>query len=273
MRSYVMAEGQAGKTFKKPKKEFDELHEEWVKYHEGKVVHPQTGDEISKAQLRELEISDIVDAQYKDLQRKISARGKVLTREEIEPHIYEIIEKTYMAQQGIKDKKGVDKDVLKQNAREYFVSIASRITGQRFESFEEAMQAVLEATNPIHGKTNEEKSTILEGLLREYGLLTHESNYEITKGQKARRLRYLTAELSHKGHLPHLQGKYEGIFGQYGRPGHKFGPDVKSDDILSVAQEALATDRILGTTLRRNYIQGPPVIKQQKPQYGGGGHH
>ena len=266
MRSYVMAEGQAGKAFKKPKAEFEKLHGEWVKYHEGKVVHPETGEEISKAQLRELEISDIVDAQYKDLQKKVSAKGKVLTRGQIEPHVYEIAEKAYMAQQGIKDKKGVDKDILKQNAQQYFINIANRITGQRFETFEEAMQAVLEATNPIHGKTDEEKSRILEGLLREYATLTHESKYEGTKGQRARRLAYLTEELSHPAHLPHLKGQYGNIFEQYGRQGHKFGPEAKSEHILSVTQEALANDRISGTTLRRRYIEGPDVIKEQ-PRY------
>ncbi len=258
-----MAKGEAGKTFEKSAAEFKKTHDEWVKYHEGKVIHPQTGEEISKAQLRELEISDIVDAQYKDLQKKISAKGKVLTREQIEPHVYEIAEKAYMAQQGIKDKKGVDQDVLKQNARAYFVNIASRITGQRFETFEEAMQAVLEATNPIHGKTDEEKSRILEGLLREYGTLTHESKYEPTKGQRARRLAYLTEELSHPGHLPHLKGQYGDIFEQYGRTGHKFGPEVKPEHILSVAQEAYQADRISGTTLRRRHIEGPDVIKEQ----------
>ena len=272
MKGKVMAEGPAGKTFKKSKAEFDELHGEWVKYHEGKVVHPETGEQVSKAQLRELEISDIVDAQYKDLQKKVSAKGKVLTRGQIEPHVYEIAEKAYMAQQGIKDKKGVDKDILKQNAQQYFVNIARRITGQQFETFEEAMQAVLEATNPIHGKTDEEKSKILEGLLREYGTLTHESKYEGTKGQRARRLAYLTEELSHPAHLPHLKGQYGDIFKQYGRPGHKFGEEAKSEHILSVAQEAYQIGKISGTTLRRRHIEGPDVIKEAKPRYEGGGH-
>lgn len=266
MRSEVMAEGQAGKTFKKAKKEFDELHGEWVEYHKGKVIHPRTGEEISKAQLRELEISDIVDEQYKDLQKKVSAKGKVLTREQIEPHVYAIAEKAYLAQIGVKDKEGVDKDTLKQDAQRYFITIASRATGQQFETFEEAMQAVLEATNPIHGKTDTEKSRILEALLSEYATLTHESKYESTKGQKARRLRYLTAQLSHPGHLPHLKGQYGDIFEQYGRLGHKFGPEVKAEHILDVAQEAHQLDRILGTTLRRKYIEGPDVIREQ-PRY------
>ena len=73
MRSYVMAEGQAGKAFKKPKAEFEKLHGEWVKYHEGKVVHPETGEEVSKAELRESEISDIVEKSYKDFQRKANS--------------------------------------------------------------------------------------------------------------------------------------------------------------------------------------------------------
>ncbi|MEK6876760.1 MAG: hypothetical protein AABX63_05065, partial [Nanoarchaeota archaeon] len=261
-----MAEGQAGKTFKKSKAEFGKLHGEWVKYHEGKVVHPETGEEVSKADLRESEISDIVEKGYRDLQAKIGKKGRVLRREEIEPHIYEIAEKAYLAQTGVKDKKGVDKDILRQNAQQYFITIASRATGQQFETFEEAMQAVLEATNPIHGETDEEKSRILEGLLREYATLTHESKYEPTKGQKARRLRYLTAELSHPGHLPHLKGQYGDIFEQYGRSGHKFGPEVKSEHVLDVAQEAHQLDRIRGTTLRRKYIEGPDVIKE-KPRY------
>jgi len=266
MKGKVMAEGPAGKTFKKSKAEFDELHGEWVKYHEGKVVHPETGEEVSKAELRESEISDIVEKSYKDLQAKIGKKGRVLRREEIEPHIYAIAEKAYLAQQGIKDKKGVNKDILKQNAQQYFINIANQITRQQFETFEEAMQAVLEATNPIHGETDAEKSRILEGLLREYATLTHESKYEPTKGQKAGRLRYLTTELSHKGHKPHLLGQYEGIFEQYGRQGHTFGPEAKPEHILSVAQEAYQFGEIRGTTLRRKEIGGPDVIKEQ-PRY------
>ena len=236
MRSYVMAEGEAGKTFKKPTAEFEKLHGEWVKYHEGKVVHPETGEEVSKAELRESEISDVVEKGYKELQAKIGKKGRVLRREEVEPHIYEIAERAYMAQIGIKDKKAVDQDVLKQNARQYFITIASRATGQQFDTFEEAMQAVLEATNPIHGKTDAEKSRILEALLREYATWTHESEYGGTKGQKASRLLYLTQELSHKGHLEHLKGQYRDIFEQYGRKGHKFGPDVEAQHILRVAE-------------------------------------
>ncbi len=255
----------AGKTFKKPREEFEKLHGEWVSYHEGKVVHPQTGEEVSKAELRELEISDVVDKGYKELQTKIGKKGRVLRREEVEPHIYEIAEKAYMAQTGIKNKKGVDQDILKQNAKQYFVTMASRATGQQFDTFEEAMQAVLEATNPIHGKTDAEKSRILEALLRDYATWTHESNYEGTKGQKASRLLYLTQELSHKGHLEHLKGSYGDIFEQYGRKGHKFGPDVEAPHILRVAEEAYANDRISGTTLRRRHIVGPDVIKYKQP--------
>ena len=265
MRRYAMAEGPAGKTFKKPKSEFKKLHGEWVKYHEGKVVHPETGEEVSKAELRELEISDVVEKGYKELQAKIGKKGRVLRREEIEPHIYEIAEKAYMAQTGIKDKKGVDKDVLQQNARQYFVTMASRATGHQFDTFEEAMQAVLEATNPIHGKTDAEKSRILEALLKDYATWTHESKYEGTKGQKASRLLYLTQELSNKGHLEHLKGQYGDIFEQYRRKEYKFGPDVEALHILRVAEEAYANDRISGTTLRRGHIVGPDVIKEQKP--------
>ncbi len=265
-----MAEGQAGKIFKKSAAEFKKIHDEWRKFHEGKVVHPQTGEEISKAELREIEISDIVDAQYKDLQKKVSATGKVLTREQIEPHVYAIAEKVYLAQTGVKDKQGVDKDLLKQNAQQYFMTIASRATGRQFKTFEAAMQAVLEATNPIHGKTDAEKSRILEALLGEYAIWTHESKYEGTKGQKASRLRYLTQELSHEGHLPHLKGEYANIFEQYGRHGHKFGPDVEPEHIISVAQEGYQRDKISGTTLRRSHIEGPKVIKEVKPKYDGG---
>ena len=255
----------AGRTFKKPKAEFEKLHDEWVKYHEGKVVHPETGEEVSKAELRELEISDIVEQGYKELQAKIGKKGRVLRREEVEPHIYEIAEKAYMAQIGIKDKKAVDQDVLRQNARQYFMTMASRATGQQFNTFEEAMQAVLEATNPIYGKTDAEKSRILESLLRDYATWTHESKYEDTKGQRASRLLYLNQELSHKGHLEHLKGRYGGIFEQYGRKGHKFGPNVEAQHILGVAEEAYVTDKISGNTLRRRHIEGPDVIRYQRP--------
>ena len=83
-----MPNGDAGKIFKKPEAEFRKLHGEWVKYHKGRVVHPETGEEISRAELRESEISDIVEKGYKDLQAKIGKKGRVLRREEIEPHIH-----------------------------------------------------------------------------------------------------------------------------------------------------------------------------------------
>ena len=245
---------------------FESLHKEWREYHEGKVVHPMTDEEVSKAELRLFEISDLVEKEFDKLKKKFP-RGRPKF-EDIEPHVYELAEKSYLAQQGVKSKKDLDPDILKQNVQAYFVNMASQVADESFDTYEEAVQSILEASNPIHGKSEAELSPILSQLLQQYSTLTHKSEHKDTKGHRARRLEYLRRELSNKKHKDRLLKEYGGIFDEYGRSGHKFDDSAKSGHILSVAEHALSNQKISGTLLRRRYIKNPPgPLKEAKPAY------
>lgn len=250
----------------KTKDEFKKLHDEWIQYHEGKVTHPTKNEDVSKAEIRQLEISDIVQKQFDDLKKSVGK--KTLKVEHIEPYVYNLAEKSYLAQQGIKDKKVVESDILKQNVKTYFIHLASEIAGQSFDSYEEAIESILEAADPIHGKSEADRSRILDALIENYAQLTHVSEHEGTKGQSWRRLQYLTQELTHMGHKEHWESNYGNIFEDYGRKGHKFHKRAKSGDILNVVQEALTNDKLSGNTLRRKYITNPKgPLKEAKPYH------
>ena len=247
------------KGIEKPKADFDEKHKKWRGFYEPRVVHPETGEEVAPAQLIQDEISDTVEEHYQELRKQIGKKGRVLKREDIEPHIYKKVEEAYLRSQGRKTKGDVDPETFKENAQAYFTSMAGRTLGRDFDTYEEAMEAVLEATNPIHGKEDNEKSQVLEQLLRQLATNTHEKGSELTK---------LERQLVHKGYDRHWREANAGLFDEYGKPGHKFGPDAESGDVMSVAREALSTERITGNTTRRKYVVGPDTIKDVKPAYG-----
>lgn len=258
-----MSNGEDEKT----RAEYNKLHAEWVDYHKGKVVHPTKDEEVSKAELRRYEISDIVEKQFDELKKKLGKKP-LKKIEDVEPLVYEIAERSYLAQQGIKDKSALDSDILKQNVKAYFMNLAQEIAGRerRIKTYEDAIAAILEAADPIHGKSEADRSRILDALIENYAQLTHISEHEGTKGQSWRRLQYLTQELTHRGHKKHWEREYGGVFEDYGRTGHKFDKSAESGDIMGVVEEALTNDRISGHTLRRKYIVNPlGPLKEGKP--------
>jgi len=263
----------AAKNDDKGTEDYSNLLAEWKKYHEGKVTHPTKNEEISKPELMNIEISNIVDAEYNKIKDKISNDHRV-TAEEIEPLVYELAKKSVLADLGVKEggEEKFEGDFLKQRVQQFIIQMASQHEDD-IETYEEAIEAIVRAPDPIYGENpstgidpSKHSSAILDSLINQYANLTHKSEHEATKGQSARRLRYLETELSNKKYRDQLHKEYGDIFKKMGREGHEFHPIAKARDILNIMKEAYTHDRISGNTLRRKYIKRPEgTMKETKP--------
>jgi len=247
---------------KKTAADFAELRKEWAEYYEGKVVHPETDEEVTKPVLRDYEIGRIVKKEVLNLQAKIR-KGK-LKADDIESHVYRLGKSSYLATIGAKDDSELDSDVMRQSVEQHIIAIAQRATGQSFENYDDAVAGIMEATNPVHGE-GDDRSRALDALIDASASATHESDHKDTQGQTTRRLSYLESELGDRKYLEPWKESDSDVFEKYRRPGHKFEKQIKSPQIMNIVAEALSTDRLTHTTLRKKHVDNPPGPLTETP--------
>lgn len=233
------------------KERYDELHDEWVKYH-GIVEHPETGKETSIQELLQEELSTRVEDIQKELKDRIKKGEKDV--EKLKDVFWEYAKRAYLAREGRKkeptDKK--EKEIFYDNVRAFVVQAANE-AGVPTETFEHALAEFLAADNPIYGKKEEQRSKILDTLIKVYAQDSHEGKSEHTKDLSLRRLGVIERDLSTDYHSPHWHVKYGGILEQYDYPA-KFKKSAKSKEVMKTITDLLNTGE---TDVKTSYIHAP----------------
>jgi hypothetical protein len=238
------------------KEKFEALHEEWLQY-QGKVIHPATGQEVSKAELRNEELIDLVSKETDEMKKKLSKKDS-LNVEKMKKLIFELGKKAYMEEHGIKN----EKDVKTENVESFIAGIAANVTGGPI-TYERAIATIMSARNPIYGNTQADRSGVLDSLIQTYATLTHKSDHDETKGQSARRLRHLESRLQDQYHKDEWVKGHGNILKDQGFDA-TFHKSATSGDIMGTVADLLGTG---DTDLKADYIKAKLPSKRKQAEY------
>jgi hypothetical protein len=154
--------------------------------------------------------------------------------------VYEVAKKAYMAEHGISEEPD-DKELKKkfeEKVRQYVVNVA-RSVDRSVETYEHAIAKILEAPKPIHGADERERSKILDALVSQYAINSHEGSSKQTKGKSVRRYRHLENELGTTYHTEHWKGKYSNILKDAIGKDAKFADSAMAPDVMKTVGDLL----------------------------------
>ncbi len=240
---------------------FKELYTEWEKYH-GKIEHPDTGKEVTKRQLMDEELGNLVQKTVQDLKDKVG-KGNARDRATVEKHVYELGKKAYMAQNGI-EKEPTDKEKKRdfdQRVKDFMKQMAG---GQRggFETYEHLIAEIMAADNPIYGTSKDQRSSALDRIIQMHAQSVHKPEHDELKGLSFNRLNYVESDLSSRFYKKHWMDKHGGILKDYGYAAD-FVSTASSGEIMGTVAELLSAGE---TNPKATHIQAKHY-KRPKPTY------
>ena len=236
---------------------FDKLYGEWITYQK-RVEHPESGKDVSKAQIMQEELTDRVEALQRELKSDIEKKD-ARNSDKVGEKVWEIAKKAYMSQYGVKKEpeSKKDKETFDENVKNFILSIAHE-AGEDVETYEHAIARIMSATNPIYGR-GDERSKILDALLSAYAQNTHESEKGPTKGLRMRRLAHLRRELGSRFYHFYWHRKHKNTLREHGYDA-EFDPSATSPEIIGTIEELLSTGE---ANTKQPHIKAKTYVRQK----------